>query len=47
MSDPVCICGHAVVWHGGDQDQLWPCLHCDCEDFSENLSEALFEVEDE
>lgn len=41
-----CICGHSASYHGGDDDE-WPCLMCDCEDFNENLSEPLFEVEDE
>ena len=47
MSDPVCVCSHEESYHGGEQDDLWPCLVCDCEDFVENLTEPMFEVEDE
>ena len=45
--EPVCVCGHKVFDHGGDQDEPWPCLICECEDFEENLTEALFEMEEE
>ena len=35
----VCTCGHAVEDHA--EDPVWPCRCCDCDAFTENLTDPF------
>jgi len=38
-----CCCGHFIGMHAGGLFGEWACSQCDCEDFTENLTDPLFD----